>query len=171
MSRLRHTIRFAAAALLATAGACGVSTDGLGIPPDAGSAGGPGICPAGLTDQAGWPAHTAATSCVRVCGPDGIGLETCGQSDRTTCQATSGCVCLETPCVRCAGCTFQTAPDCYVPTNAAAPPFCADGVSRGASCAPACDRRLCRQEDGKTGCVCNGHGKYACADWGDSGWK
>jgi hypothetical protein len=106
-----------------------------------------------------------------VCGPDGIGFETCSQSARATCQAEIGCVCLETPCVLCAGCTFGSMPECYVPTNVAAPPFCADDVRRGASCAPACDRRLCLEKDGKTGCVCNRQGKYACADWGDSGWK
>lgn len=172
-SRLRRTIRLVAAALVAAAGACGVSTTGLGPAAD-GSAGGPGgsaWCPPGLTEQAGWPAKTSYTSCSRPCGPDGIGLETCGQTDQATCQAKSGCLCLEALCVACGDCAFQTPADCYVPTNAATATLCANGVSEGGACGPACGHHLCLQADGTTACVCNKEGKYACADWNGSSWQ
>lgn len=173
-SSLRRTIRLLAAALVATAGACGVSTTGLGPAADgsAGGAGGSAMCPAGLTDQAGWPAKTSSTSCSRPCGPDGIGVEACSQTDQATCQAKSGCLCLEALCVACGDCAFPPPlPDCYVPTNAVTATLCADGVSKGGACGPACGRHLCLQADGKTACVCNKQGKYACADWNGSSWQ
>lgn len=151
------------------ASACTINDAGLGPTRDAGSTS--FICPAGLTDQANWPAGTTSTSCQKPCGPDEIGLKTCGQTDRTTCQATSGCVCLETPCVACANCAFQTISDCYVPSNAAPAPTCTKDVAEGGACAPACGRTLCLEADGKTGCVCNAQGKYACARWGETTWK
>jgi hypothetical protein len=150
------------------ASACAVSDTGLGPARDASST---TICPAGLTDQASWPAGPQSASCTKPCGPDEIGSETCGQTDRTTCQTSSGCVCLDAPCVACANCVFQTISDCYVPTNAVSAPACSKDVTQGGACSPACGRTLCLEADGKTGCVCNAQGKYACARWGETTWK
>jgi hypothetical protein len=129
------------------------------------------MCPAGLTNQADWPVGTVSTSCTKRCGPDDIGIRNCGQTDRATCQATSGCVCLEAPCVACATCAFLTISDCYVPTNAASIPVCAKDVTEGGACSPVCGRKLCLEADGKTGCVCNAQGQYACATWGETTWE
>jgi hypothetical protein len=30
---------------------------------------------------------------------------------------------------------------------------------------------VCLEADGKTGCVCNAQGKYACAAWGETTWN
>jgi hypothetical protein len=155
-------------------GACSVDGGGLGPLPDGatGGAGGGAACPAGLTEQASWPAKSQVTSCTRWCGPDDIGMQVCSQVDRSTCQAKPGCVCLESPCVTCATCAFLSVPDeCYVPTNAATASACKSGVGNGVGCSPACGRTLCLQPDGKQACVCNSHGKYACADWNGSGWQ
>ena len=162
---------FLAAATLASA--CTVSDTGLGPIPDAGPTTGVAICPERLIDQANWPAGTTYASCIKPCGPDGIGTRTCGQTDKATCQATSGCVCLDPPCVACADCEFPSpSPSaCYVPTNAASAPACAEGVARGGACSPACGQRLCLEADGRTGCVCNDQGKYACATWAETTWK
>ena len=157
--------------LSAVVGACSMSDTGLGPMPDAGPPSGTAICPAGLTDRANWPANTTYTSCTKTCGPDGIGIRSCSQIDRTTCQATSGCVCLESPCVACGNCAFLTISECYVPTNAASVPACATGVSQGVACSPACGKQLCMEADGKTGCVCNAQRQYACATWGETAWK
>ena len=172
-AKLRRAIRFAATALLAAATACGVSVNGLQVPPDGstGGATGAAVCPVGLTEQASWPAKTSATSCSRPCGPDGVGAQTCAQTDRATCQSRPGCVCLEAPCVTCADCAFWNISACYLPTNSASVTLCAEGVTRGGACGPACDKHLCLEKDGLTGCVCNAQGSYACANWGDSGWK
>jgi hypothetical protein len=161
-------------AMTALAGACAVSTTGLGPGTDAGGTDGTSgtpICAKGLTDNANWPAGTAYTSCIKPCGPDDIGFRTCSQVDRATCLATSGCVCLEAPCVACVSCTPLTSSNCYVPTNTASVPACAKEVTEGDACSPACDRQLCLESDGKTGCVCNAKGKYACATWGETTWK
>ncbi|HEX7509573.1 MAG TPA: hypothetical protein VF550_22575 [Polyangia bacterium] len=162
----------AALLMAALASACSVSETGLGPMPDAGS-GGTAICPAGLTDHANWPAGTANPSCTKPCGPDDTGLRSCSQTDKASCQAAGGCVCLETPCVSCANCAFRTGvpADCYAPTNAASAPACAKEVTQGGACSSACSRQLCLGGDGKTGCVCNAQGKFACATWGDSSWK
>jgi hypothetical protein len=166
-------IRFAMAALLAALGACSVSTNGLGVAPDGstGGAGGTAVCPEGLTDRANWPPKTTSTSCTKACGPDSLGVQTCNQTELAACQKESGCVCLVGPCVACEQCAFVRLSNCYLPTNAATAPFCADGVTTGGACAPACDMRLCLEKDGKTGCVCNSKGKYACATWGDGSWE
>jgi hypothetical protein len=157
--------------IAAIASACTVSETGLGPTQDAGLTG-TAICPAGLTNQANWPAGTTYTSCTKPCGPDDIGVRSCGQTDKGTCQATgAGCVCLETPCVACANCAFPIMSDCYVPTNTGSVPSCAKEVTEGGSCSNSCGRQLCLEADGKTGCVCNAHGKYACATWGDTTWK
>jgi len=159
-------------ACVAGASACGVSETGLGGATDSGTGGANGgICPAGLTDQASWPVSSPVDFCSRVCGPDGIGVQTCSRTDQATCKGKSGCLCVEAPCVTCANCAFLTMPTCYVPTNPTAAVACADGVAKGGACAPACERRLCLRKDGKTACVCNNQGKWACGDWSDSGWK
>jgi hypothetical protein len=152
---------------------CAVSTGGLGDEPDgAPGTGGIDECPVGLTDQAGWPASSSsATSCSRPCGPDNLGSQICRQTDLASCKKQSGCVCLSDPCVACADCGFVSLPDCYVPTNTSSPPACEDEVSKGKACAPACGQLLCLRKDGRTGCICNAKGKYACGDWGASGWK
>jgi hypothetical protein len=172
-SKPRPLLCFVAATLAGPLEACSVNGEGLlGVHDGStGGAAGVTVCPSGLTDQAGWPANTADTSCVRTCGPDGIGLQQCHQTDQATCQKASGCVCLEGPCVACEDCAFLALPDCYVPENAATAPLCADGVVRQGACAPACGKRLCMHKDGKTACLCNSEGRYACADWGDSGWQ
>jgi hypothetical protein len=163
---------FGVAVLIGLGAACSVSSTGLGPIPDGSTgAGGNGACPAGLTEQASWPAKTQATSCSRPCGPDAIGMQVCSQTDRATCQAKPGCVCLEAPCVTCAACAFAALSDCYVPTNTASAAACPSDALSGGTCAPACGRRLCLQADGKTACVCNGHGKYACAEWNGTGWR
>ena len=169
-SSLGRLLRLAAAMELLAASGCGVSTKGLGPTPDS-SAGGAEWCPPGLTDQASWPAKTSYTTCSRACGPDSLGLETCSQTDRASCQAKSGCVCLQAPCVQCMSCGFQRLPDCYVPTNAATATLCANGVTQGAACSPPCGQLLCLEKDGKTGCLCNGDGRFACADWSGSAWQ
>jgi len=161
-------------AMAALAGACSVSATGLGPARDAGATAGTSgtaICPKGLTDHANWPAGTTYTSCTKPCGPDDIGFRSCAQIDRATCQASSGCVCLEAPCVACASCTPITISNCYVPTNTAAVPACPEEVRLGDPCSPACNRQVCLEADGKTGCVCNAQGKYACAAWGETTWN
>jgi len=175
--RARKVRGFATCLLLAVAvaNACTVSDTGLDPAADAGSAcgeKGTPMCPTGLTSQASWPAGTCYAACIKPCGPDDIAMRLCTQTDRATCQAESGCVCLDTPCVACADCAFlQNPSECYIPTNAATAPPCATGVTQGGACGSACDRRLCLLADGKTGCVCNDRGKYACATWGGTGWK
>jgi hypothetical protein len=164
---------------LAWGGACAIKDGGLGSVADGGSkpatggSGGTAVCPAGLIDQASWPAGTTYTSCTQTCGPDGIGVKTCGQTDLATCQAASGCVCspLAATCVTCAPCSLPSASGCYLPTNADDPPDCAVSVAKGATCGSACDKRLCIQADGKTGCVCNAESRFACAIWGGTAWK
>jgi len=160
--------------MAALAGACTVSDTGLGPATDAGptaGASGTAVCPKGLTDRASWPAGTAYTSCTKPCGPDDIGFRSCAQTDKATCQAAGGCVCLEGPCVACAGCAFPTISNCYVPTNTTTAAACAKDVKEGSACGPACGQLLCLQADGKSGCVCNAQGKYACATWGETTWK
>jgi hypothetical protein len=173
MNPPRHClIRAAAFALLVWPAACSVSTDGLG--PSDGATDGTGgypACPVGLTDQASWPANSNIGSCLRTCGPDDVGSQVCSQVDRTACQKRSGCVCLEAPCAACPDCSFVNPSECYNPTNMGNAPLCTDEVGKGNDCAPACGKRLCLRKDGKTACICNEHGKYACGDWGDSGWK
>lgn len=170
ISRIVRGEGLAVFALAGLVSACTVSDTGLGPVRDAGNVTG-GVCPKGLTDKAEWPANTTLTSCTKPCGPDDIGVRSCGQTDRTTCQAASGCVCLEAPCVACANCAFLTISDCYMPTNTASVPSCADEVTQGGACGPACGKTLCLEADGKTGCVCNAQGKYACATWGGTTWK
>jgi hypothetical protein len=169
--------RMAVVAMATFAGACTVSTTGLGPTTDAaGTAGtsGTAICPTGLTDHATWPAGTTYTSCTKPCGPDDIGFRNCAQTDWATCQAAGGCVCLQDPgamCVACASCAPITISNCYVPTNTAAIPDCPQNISASGACSPACGRQVCLEADGKTGCVCNAQGKYACAAWGETTWK
>jgi hypothetical protein len=172
MTSTARRCKLPALALLAAGVACGVDPNGLEPPPDAaaGGAGGTPVCPAGIVEQASWPAKTSASSCLRPCGPDEIGVETCRQVERSECQKRSGCLCLQGPCVACDGCTFLMVPDCYVPTNAASAAPCAEGVSQGGACSPACGRMLCLERDGKTACLCNREGKYACADWDGTTW-
>jgi hypothetical protein len=161
-------------ALLAAAlGSACTTVNGDGLDPvDASPTSGTATCLAGLTDRASWPSGTNYTSCVKPCGPDNIGIRTCSQTDKTTCQATNGCVCLNTPCVTCADCVFQSSfSPCYSPTNTASVPACTEGVVRGGACSPACGKQVCLEADGKTGCVCNDEGKYACATWGGTTWK
>lgn len=166
-------IRAAALTCLAMAmtGGCSIDDTGLGPAPDgATGTGGTSACPAGLTLQASWPARSTSTTCARPCGPDEIGLQTCSQTDRATCQAKAGCVCLEAPCVTCAACALPLS-DCYQPTNGATATACASGVGEGRGCSPACGRRLCLLADGKTACICNSQGKYACAAWSGAAWQ
>jgi len=166
-------LRIATFALLTLPIACSVSSEGLHSSYDGATGGTSGtvICPAGLTDQASWPANSEAGACGRVCGPDGIGLQICRQSELNDCRKRGGCVCLQAPCVMCEDCTFPFVPDCYIPTNAATASLCSADVGKGEACAPACGKKLCLGRDGKTGCVCNLQGKHACGDWGTSGWK
>jgi hypothetical protein len=164
-------IRWAVLAGVAMAGlgACSVSDTGLGPGPD-GSSATVGPCPAGLTEQASWPARSTASTCMRPCGPDRIGLQACTQADRASCQAKPGCLCLEAPCVTCAACVVA-AGDCYQPTNSATVPPCATGAGEGRPCSPVCGRQVCLRADGKTACICNGQGRYACADWTGTAWQ
>jgi hypothetical protein len=162
-------------ASLAWSEACSLNDGGLGGATD-GSLGGssdPAVCPTGMTDRASWPAGVTYISCTQTCGPDGIGLTTCGQTNLATCQAASGCVCspLAPACVTCANCTLRSSSDCYQPINANNPPDCAASVVKDAACSSPCGKQLCIQADGKTGCVCNAHGKYACAFWSGTAWK
>ncbi len=162
--------KLVALAMAVWASACTISDTGLGQPPDAGQSG-LAVCPAGLTDQANWPAGTSYTSCAKPCGPDDIGIRSCSQTDKSTCLAPGGCVCLESPCVACASCALRSNSDCYLPTNAVSVPACAKEVTQGGACAPACGKILCLEADGKTGCLCNAQGKYACATWAETTWK
>jgi len=171
-SRIGFLLRTAKLGLAIVLSACGVSEEGLGSSPDGASGSRGTVCPARFTDLAGWPASYPESACVRSCGPDDLGQQICSRVDVKTCQSKTGCVCLEEPCVLCADCTFEVAlAACYLPTNGSEAPSCAAGVAKGASCAPACDRRLCKRKDGKTACLCNDEGAYACGDWGESGWK
>lgn len=160
---------------LAFAGiACSMSDAGLGPGRDGGSDGvvGPTICMAGTIDRANWPVAAGEASCSKPCGPDDLGVRTCGQTDVSTCQKESpACVCLASPCARCADCVFLVLPACYVPSNAASPPTCPASVANGGACSPACGKTVCIEADGKTGCVCNAKGQYACALWSAGNWK
>jgi hypothetical protein len=152
---------------------CSASDVGLGGPGDAGT-GRPGsvpTCLVGTIDRANWPAAADYTSCTMICGPDDLGSRTCSQTDLSTCGSQSGCVCRSSPCVACADCEFAALPDCYVPVDAELALPCAPTVAKGELCSPACGRSLCIEADGKTGCVCNAQGKYACAHWGGETWK
>jgi hypothetical protein len=152
---------------------CAVSDRGLGPTLDAAPATGTVQCPSSLTDNAPWPAGTTYTACSQRCGPEQLGVRACGQSDSNTCQASPDCVCLDPrwPCVKCASCAFLSLSECYIPTNVAAPPTCPDSVVEGGPCTTACDRQLCIERDGRTGCMCNDRGKYACAAWNETAWK
>jgi len=152
---------------------CSVSDTGLGLAPDA-STGTPSatqVCYLGTIDRANWPTGSPGTSCSKPCGPDDLGVRTCSQTDLASCQAAAGCVCLAAPCTKCADCALLATPDCYVPSNPGAPSTCGTAVTNGGGCTPSCGKTLCIQADGKTGCVCNAHGKYACAPWGGTTWK
>gem|GEM_PF-2895253 len=165
------------AVVAALVAACSVSTSGLETPPApqgggaTGGAGGPPPCPLNIPDRANWPGGYTATSCLQPCGPDRIGSRKCSQTDLPTCKASPGCVCQQGPCASCTDCVFEKLPSCYQPTNTAAPSDCAAWVASGVTCSPACARQLCLRADGKTGCVCNDEGRYACATWGASTWK
>jgi hypothetical protein len=163
------------AASMASA-SCSVSGDGLGSLGDAGAGGSAGaaLCPSGLLDKGNWPATAMYTACSEHCGPDDLGFRACSQVSRPTCQASAGCLCIDSLCASCASCSLPTSSECYVPTNTAATvqiPTCDKTVKKGGACRPVCARQLCLQSDGKTGCVCNASGKYACATWGESSWK
>ncbi len=66
---------------------------------------------------------------------------------------------------------MRTGSDCYLPTNTASVPACGKEVTQGGACGPACGKTLCLEADGKTGCLCNAQGKYACATWGETTWE
>jgi hypothetical protein len=152
---------------------CTTSDVGLGGDGDAG-VGRPGATPTCLTgtiDGANWPTAADYSSCSKVCGPDDLGTRICSQEDISTCRRASGCVCLSSPCVTCDACELKTLPSCYEPLEVDSPPPCAATVVNEGACSPACGRSLCIEADGKTGCVCNAQGKYACATWGDGTWK
>jgi hypothetical protein len=152
---------------------CSVSDTGLGLSPDA-STGTPSatpVCYLGTIDRANWPAGATNASCSKSCGPDDLGIRVCSQIDLASCQATAGCVCVSAPCTKCANCALLALPDCYVPTNAASPENCATSVKNGGDCTQTCGKVVCIQGDGKTGCVCNAQGKYACAPWEGTTWK
>jgi len=170
-TRLRSVL----ATVAALTGVCGcsVSDTGLGLSPDAstGEPSGTPVCFLGTVDRANWPAGATGTTCSKACGPDDLGIRTCSQTDLVSCQATTGCVCLSAPCTKCADCALLALPDCYMPSNAASARTCATSVISGGDCTPACGKSLCIQGDGKTGCVCNERGKYACAPWSGTTWK
>ncbi len=166
----------AVSAGFASSVSCSVRGDGLGPMGDAGVGGSTGatLCPSGLVDKSNWPAASTYTACSESCGPDNLGSRACSQISRTTCQASAGCLCVDSLCASCASCSVPTPSECYVPTNtatAAQIPTCDKTVKKGGACSPVCARQLCLQSDGKTGCVCNASGKYACAAWGETGWK
>jgi hypothetical protein len=180
MSELSRNVTVATVLVaLIWGGACNLNDGGLGLALDGGAAGGAGgtaICPAGVIDQASWPAGTTYMSCTQTCGPDDIGTKTCGQTNLATCQAAGGCVCstlsTTTPtCVTCTACALPSTSACYLPSNAASPSDCATSVVKGGACSPACGKQLCMQADGRTGCVCNAEKKYACASWNGTSWK
>jgi hypothetical protein len=162
--------------VIAVSASCSVSDGGLGSVSDAGAVGSTGatICPSGLWDKGNWPAASTYTLCSEECGPDNVGLRACSQVSRETCQASAGCLCIDSLCASCAICSLRTPSECYVPTNSATLeqiPNCDKTVKKGGACSPACSRLLCLQDDGKTGCVCNAGSKYACATWGETSWK
>jgi hypothetical protein len=155
---------------------CSVQDDGLGSTGDAGAGAvtGATLCPSAVVDKGNWPAVGAYTTCSESCGPDDLGLRTCSRISRAACQASAGCLCVDSLCVSCAPCSLHTSSECYLPTNAASAgtiPTCDKSVKKGGACSPVCARQLCLQSDGKTGCVCNPSGKYACAAWGETSWK
>jgi hypothetical protein len=155
---------------------CSVKEDGLGSLGDAGAGGSTGatLCPSGLVDKGNWPAASPYTTCSEACGPDNLGVRACSQVSKATCQASGGCLCIDSLCASCAICSLPASSECYLPTNAATleqVPACDKTVKKGGACSLACGRQLCLQADGKTGCVCNASGKYACAAWGESSWK
>jgi hypothetical protein len=156
---------------------CSVRDDGLGSMGDAGAGGSTGatLCPSGLVDKGNWPAAGTPTACSESCGPDNFGSRACSQVSRAICQASTGCLCVDSLCASCAICSPGTSSsECYLPTNTATAeqiPTCDKTVKKGGACSSACARQLCLQSDGETGCVCNASGKYACAAWGDTSWK
>jgi hypothetical protein len=170
----RQSLRFLVCvlALALPLAACSVSNTGITDIPDARtSANGLAPCPANLADRADWPGGVTPTTCKKPCGPDDIGTRTCGSTDTNSCRNSAGCVCQQGPCVSCGDCSFVNLASCYVPTNTNAIPDCADTVEPGTPCAPSCSKSLCLRADGKTGCICNPKGTYACAAWNGWTWK
>lgn len=152
-----------------------MSDTGLGPSHDGGTGDGTGTtvwCYAGTIDRANWPVGSTTASCSMACGPDDLGIRACTQTDVATCQKESTrCVCLVSPCAKCADCALLSLSACYIPTNVASPPACDASVVNGGTCSTPCGKSLCIEADGETGCVCNGQGRYACAPWGGSNWK
>ncbi len=165
--------RLAPVVVLMAGLSCGTSDVGLESPGDSGMVhpGSVPTCLVGTIDRANWPASADYTSCTMACGPDDLGKRTCSQVDRSTCLGKTGCVCLSSPCVSCTDCVLEALPDCYVPLDAELGLPCAPTVAKGEVCSPACGRSLCIEADGKTGCVCNAQGKYACAGWAGDTWR
>lgn len=162
--------------LVGVLASCGVKDEGLGSPPDAATGGTTGTvaCGASVVDKGNWPAKSSYAACSQACGPDDLGSRTCSQVQAASCKASSGCVCVDTLCASCGACVFPSLPDCYRPTNApsaAEIPACDKAIRKGAACGTVCNRKACLQEDGKTACLCNNVGRYACAPWGENTWK
>lgn len=163
----------ATVAAWAVVSACSISQTGLAPVQDAAVVASDATlgCYIGTVDRANWPVAATFNTCSMPCGPDNLGSRTCNQIDLASCQALGGCVCLISPCTQCTDCKLGDLPTCYAPTNPASPAACAASVKNGAACSPPCAKTLCLQADGKTGCVCNGAGQYACAAWGGGIWK
>ncbi len=171
---MRSSLGLTFSSLVLMALSCGVHDNGLAPTADAGGSAGTVACGASLVDKGNWPANTSYTECSQTCGPDDLGLRTCSQNAQAACRASGGCVCIDSLCAACGACTFHSLPACYQPTNAASAaqvPACDKTIKKGGSCSAVCNRELCMQDDGKTACLCNNVGKYACATWGETTWK
>lgn len=161
---------FLVATLLATA--CAVNEDGISGRLDSGIDGGNGsFCPAGVVNNASWSPAITSGKCTRLCGPDLLGTTECTRVDLSTCQKTGDCVCPNTPCTSCTACSLPSLSTCYQPTNAPTLPACATSVRKFDACQAPCDRKGCLMADGRTACVCNPSGYYACSTWRNGTWN
>jgi hypothetical protein len=152
--------------------ACSVQEEGLIKVRDGGPDTGPtSLCPAGVVANASWSPAITAGSCTQLCGPDLLGTRLCAKADLAACKQTGECLCSSSPCTACPPCAFTQLSPCYQPTNAAALPACDGAVRKFGLCATTCDRKGCLQADGKTACVCNPDGYYACAPFKNGNWE
>jgi hypothetical protein len=157
-------------------GTGGAGTAGAGAGgTSAGDAGALTMCSSALKDKYPWPAVDGTVSCLKTCGPDGIGTKACGKTPAATCASkSSSCAgtCPTGDCAYCAKCSFPAFTgmlQCYAPT-AAAPPSCSAALVDSVTPCNAATDRLCTEPDAtgtKTlGCVCcSGDGTWTCATW------
>ena len=151
--------------------ACAVKDDGLVAATDGGRDAGPtSFCPAGVVENASWSPAITVGSCTQPCGPDLLGSKLCKRVDLATCQQSGDCICSSDLCTSCVACAFTELSKCYLPSNADKLPACASSVHKFDACDATCNRKGCLLADGKTACLCNPNGYYACAPFKNGNW-